>query len=200
MCIRDRWYEPLGPDRFTTLPSSILTFPFTTPVYDVLSGATPLSAMKFDGNITPSSDLLLGITSGSTGETGALLIFLGGVYLIARNMMNWRIPAAIFATVIALSGAMHLVDAAAYPSPVFMMFAGGLMLGAMFMATDMVASPMTNLGCWVYGGLIGLLVVVIRLWGGMPEGVMYAILIANAASPHIDALIQPRVYGTRGAS
>ena len=194
------WYEPLGPDRFTTLPSSILTFPFTTPVYDVLSGATPLSAMKFDGNITPSSDLLLGITSGSTGETGALLIFLGGVYLIARNMMNWRIPAAIFATVIALSGAMHLVDAAAYPSPVFMMFAGGLMLGAMFMATDMVASPMTNLGCWVYGGLIGLLVVVIRLWGGMPEGVMYAILIANAASPHIDALIQPRVYGTRGAS
>lgn len=194
------WYEPLGPDRFTTLPSSILTFPFTTPVYDVLSGATPLSAMKFDGNITPSSDLLLGITSGSTGETGALLIFLGGVYLIARNMMNWRIPAAIFATVIALSGAMHLVDAAAYPSPVFMMFAGGLMLGAMFMATDMVASPMTNLGCWIYGGLIGLLVVVIRLWGGMPEGVMYAILIANAASPHIDALIQPRVYGTRGAS
>ena len=95
---------------------------------------------------------------------------------------------------------MHLVDAAAYPSPVFMMFAGGLMLGAMFMATDMVASPMTNLGCWIYGGLIGLLVVVIRLWGGMPEGVMYAILIANAASPHIDALIQPRVYGTRGAS
>ena len=194
------WYEPLGPDRFTTLPSSILTFPFTTPVYDVLSGATPLSAMKFDGNITPSSDLLLGITSGSTGETGALLIFLGGVYLIARNMMNWRIPAAIFVAVIVLSGAMHLVDAATYPSPVFMMFAGGLMLGAMFMATDMVASPMTNLGCWVYGGLIGLLVVVIRLWGGMPEGVMYAILIANAASPHIDALIQPRVYGTRGAS
>ena len=194
------WYEPILENRFTTLPSSVLTLPFTTPVYDTISGATPLSAMKFDGDITASTDLLMGFTSGSTGETGALLIFLGGVYLIARNMMNWRIPAGIFVAVIALSGAMHLVDAAAYPSPVFMLFAGGLMLGAMFMATDMVASPMTNIGCWLYGALIGLLVIVIRLWGGMPEGVMYAILLANAVSPHIDALIQPRVYGTGGAS
>ena len=193
------WYEPMGADRFAALPSSILTLPFATPVYDTISGATPLSAMKFDGDITASTDLLMGFTSGSTGETGALLIFLGGMYLIARNMMNWRIPAGIFAAVIALSGAMHLVDAVAYPSPVFMLFAGGLMLGAMFMATDMVASPMTNLGCWIYGLLIGLLVIVIRLWGGMPEGVMYAILIANAVSPHIDGLIQPRVYGTGGA-
>jgi electron transport complex protein RnfD len=194
------WYEPILENRFTTLPSSVLTLPFATPVYDAISGATPLSAMKFDGNIAASTDLLMGITSGSTGETSALLIFLGGVYLIARNMMNWRIPAGIFVAVIVLSGAMHLVDAGAYPSPVFMLFAGGLMLGAMFMATDMVASPMTNLGCWIYGILIGLLVVVIRLWGGMPEGVMYAILLANAVSPHIDTLIQPRVYGTGGAS
>jgi electron transport complex protein RnfD len=81
-----------------------------------------------------------------------------------------------------------------------MLFAGGLMLGAVFMATDMVASPMTNLGCVIYGALIGFLVVVIRLWGGMPEGVMYAILIGNAVSPHIDTLIQPRVYGTGGSS
>ena len=76
-----------------------------------------------------------------------------------------------------------------------MLFSGGLMLGAVFMATDMVASPITHLGCLLYGTLIGLLVVVIRVWGGMPEGVMYAILIGNAFSPHIDRIIQPRVFG-----
>jgi electron transport complex protein RnfD len=79
-----------------------------------------------------------------------------------------------------------------------MLFSGGLMLGAIFMATDMVASPMTSLGCTVYGALIGVLVVVIRVWGGMPEGVMYAILLANAVSPHIDRLIRPSVYGAAG--
>jgi electron transport complex protein RnfD len=76
-----------------------------------------------------------------------------------------------------------------------MLFSGGLMLGAVFMATDMVGSPMTSAGCFVYGALIGVLVVVIRVWGGMPEGVMYAILLGNALSPHIDNLIRPRVYG-----
>ena len=82
-----------------------------------------------------------------------------------------------------------------------MLFSGGLMLGAVFMATDMVASPITNVGCWLYGALIGVLVVAIRFWGGMPEGVMYAILLANAVSPHIDNLIQPRVFGTgKGAA
>lgn len=193
------WYEPLGADRFTSLPSSTLTFPFATPVYDVVSGATPLAAMKFDGETTAAMELLTGFTSGSTGETSALLILIGGAYLVARKMMNWRIPVSIFATVFALSGALYLLDSTTYPDPVFMLFAGSLMLGAVFMATDMVASPMTGLGCLIYGALIGALVVVIRLWGGLPEGVMYAILIANAVSPHIDTLIRPRVYGTGGA-
>jgi electron transport complex protein RnfD len=89
-----------------------------------------------------------------------------------------------------------LYDPGSYPRPAFMLFSGGLMLGAVFMATDPVASPITNAGCWLYGILIGFLVTVIRLWGGMPEGVMYAILLANAVSPHIDRLIQPRVFGT----
>ena len=190
------WYSPFGAERFTSLPSSILTTPFATPVYDTISGATPLSAMKFDGDVTASMDLLMGVTSGSTGETSAILILLGGIYLVARNMMNWRITASILATVFLMSGAMYLVDPGSYPSPVFMLFAGGLMLGAVFMATDMVASPMTNPGCVLYGVLIGFLIVVIRLWGGMPEGVMYAILLGNAVSPHIDSMIQPRVYGT----
>ena len=78
-----------------------------------------------------------------------------------------------------------------------MLFSGGLMLGAVFMATDMVASPLTPKGVWVYGAVIGLLVVIIRIWGGQPEGVMYAILLANALSPQIDKVIRPRVYGTK---
>ena len=193
------WYPSLGPQRFTTLPSSTLTFPFATPSYDAVSGATPLSAMKFDGDVTATTDLVMGLTSGSTGETSALLLLAGGLYLVGRNFMNWRIPAGILGTVFLSSAFFHWLAPAEYPEPLFMLFAGGLMLGALFMATDMVASPMTARGCFAYGILIGALVVVIRLWGGMPEGVMYAILFANAVSPHIDYFVRPRVYGTRQA-
>ncbi len=190
------WTPALGAGRFTELPASTLTMPFAAPVYDGFSGATPLSLFKFEQQLTPTGDLLLGLTSGSAGETCAALILAGGLYLAARRMLNWRIPAAILASVALLGGVLHTISPADYPPPGFMLFSGGLMLGAVFMATDMVASPITHLGCVVYGALIGVLVVVIRLWGGMPEGVMYAILLANAVSPHIDALVQPRVFGT----
>jgi len=190
------WVPAFAPDRFTHLPLSTLTAPFSEPVYDAVSGATPLALWKFDHVSTTAVDLVMGFTSGSVGETSSLLILLGGAYLAARNMMNWRIPVAIFLAVAAFSGTLHLVDPGSYASPIFMLFSGGLMLGAVFMATDMVASPMTSTGCLVYGGFIGLLVVVIRVWGGMPEGVMYAILLANAISPHIDRAIRPTVYGT----
>jgi len=190
------WVQGFTADRFSALPSSTLTWPFTEPVYDIVTGATPLAAWKFDRELTEAGDLAVGFVSGSTGETSALLILLGGIYLIARNMMNWRIPAAILGTVVAFSGILHLVDAERYASPLFMLFSGGLMLGAMFMASDMVGSPMTSLGRVIYGVLIGVLVVVIRVWGGMPEGVMYAILLGNALSPHLDNLIRPTVYGS----
>jgi electron transport complex protein RnfD len=189
------WMPAFTPDRFAALPASTLTAPFTQPLYDGVTSATPLALWKFDGQATAVGDMALGFVGGSTGETSALLILVGGAYLIVRNMMNWRIPAGIFAVVAAASAALHALDPASYASPLFMLFSGGLMLGAMFMATDMVASPMTPGGCFLYGALIGTLVVVIRAWGGMPEGVMYAILIGNAVSPHIDRWIQPRVYG-----
>ena len=183
-------------NRFSNVPASTFTIPLTEPSVDAISGATPLAGWKFDRELTATSDLLLGSVAGSTGETCALLILLGGIYLIARRMMSWRIPVAILATVAFFSALLHLYDPSRYASPLFMLFSGGLMLGAVFMATDMVASPMTNAGCVLYGVLIGALVVVIRVWGGMPEGVMYAILLGNAISPHIDNWIQPRVYGT----
>jgi electron transport complex protein RnfD len=190
------WVPGFAVDRFAALPASTLTLPFFEPVYDAVSGATPLALWKFEGRLTDVGELALGFTSGSTGETSSLLILAGGAYLVARNMMNWRIPIAIFAAVFALSGILHLLDAESYASPGFMLFSGGLMLGAVFMATDMVASPLTSSGCVLYGALIGLLVVVIRVWGGMPEGVMYAILLGNAVSPHIDRWIQPTLYGS----
>ncbi len=195
------WLPAFSPNRFAGVAGSTLTLPFTRPVYDGMSGATPLSLWKFDHEPTAVTDLFLGMTSGSVGETSAVMILVGGLYLIARNMMNWRIPAAMVGMVALLSGVLHLMDSSVYPSPGFMVFSGGLMLGALFMATDMVGSPMTALGCWIYGGLIGLLVVVIRIWGGMPEGVMYAILLGNASTPLIDQAIRPRVFGVvRGAA
>ncbi len=194
------WSLPFAADRFSELPGSILAFPFAEPVYDAVTAATPLARMKFEAIQAENPDLLWGLTSGSVGETCGALILLGGAYLVARNMMNWRIPVSIMLTVSLITWVFMQIDPAVYPRPAFMLFSGGLMLGAVFMATDMVASPITNAGCWVYGMLIGGLVVVIRFWGGMPEGVMYAILLANAVSPHIDFLIQPRVFGTgRGA-
>jgi electron transport complex protein RnfD len=180
---------------FTSMPASIFTLPFAKPTYDGVSAATPLANWKFNQISTDSSELFLGTVSGSTGETSALLILIGGSYLIARRMMSWQIPVAILGTVAICSALLHSLDPGRYAGPVFMLCSGGLMLGAVFMATDMVASPITGIGCFVYGVLIGLLVVVIRVWGGMPEGVMYAILIGNAVSPLIDRWIQPRAYG-----
>ena len=192
------WIPGFGAGRFSSLPSSTLTLPFTEPTVDAITSATPLALWKFSQEATATGDLAIGFVSGSAGETSSVLILVGGIYLIARNMMNWRIPVSIFGAVAVLSGALHLMDPARYASPVLMLFSGGLMLGAMFMATDMVGSPMTSRGCYLYGALIGLVTVVIRTWGGLPEGVMYAILLGNAVTPHLDRWTRPTVFGTRG--
>ena len=190
------WQVPFLEGRFDGIPSSVMALPFAEPIYDAATKATPLAKMKFEAVFANTNELMAGLTTGSVGETCGVLILLGGIYLVARNMMNWRIPVSIFLTVAVMTWIFQQIDPQTYPGPMFMLFSGGLMLGAIFMATDMVASPITNAGCWLYGFLIAVLIVVIRFWGGMPEGVMYAILLANAVSPHIDNLIQPRVFGT----
>ena len=192
------WTPGFQPGRFVSVPGSTLTLPFTEPAYDALSGATPLALWKFERQATDVADLALGFIGGSTGETSAVLILIGGAYLAARNMMSWRIPAAIFAAVALLTGALHALDPERYASPLLMLLSGGLVLGAVFMATDMVGSPMTKLGCVVYGAFIGLVTVVIRTWGGLPEGVMYAILLGNALTPHIDGWLRPKAFGSQG--
>lgn len=192
------WIPAFAADRFARVPGSLLALPFAEPVYDALSGATPLAAWKFSRQTTDAADLALGFVGGSTGETSALLLLAGGVYLVARNFMSWRTPVAIFGAVAALSALLHQADPARHASPLFMLASGGLVLGAVFMATDMVTSPITPRGTWAYGLFIGALVVVIRTWGGLPEGVMYAILLGNALAPHLDRWTQPRVFGAAG--
>lgn len=201
------WVPYAPAERFTSFIPSTLTLPFlkpepitewlaqTTP--DGFTGATPLALMKFEQTPGDAMALFLGTTAGSAGEASSLLILLGGFYLVSRNMMNWRIPAGVLGMAALTAGLFHAIDPQVYPGPLFTLFSGGLMLGAIFMATDMVASPVTPRGLWLYGALIGLITVIIRLFGGLAEGVMYAILLANACSPLISALTQPRRYGAR---
>jgi H+/Na+-translocating ferredoxin:NAD+ oxidoreductase subunit D len=193
------WLAPFAADRFSAAPSTLWTPPFAAPLYDAVAGATPLSLWKFSHQATGARELALGFVSGSVGETSALLVVAGGVYLLARNLMSWRIPAALLGTVAVLAVVLHAVHPARYPTVEFTLLSGGLLLGALFMATDPVTCPITHGGSLLFGVLVGTLVIVIRYWGGMPEGVMYAVLLGNAAAPHLDQWAQPRVYGTRKA-
>jgi electron transport complex protein RnfD len=161
-----------------------------------VTSATPLAQMKFDGIMTPITDLFLGRIAGSVGETSALLLLVGAVYLIVKRYVAWRIPLSIFLTVAVLGGVFYLINPGRYPSPIFHLFAGSLMLGALYMATDMVSSPITGRGQIFFGVGIGALVIVIRLFGGLPEGVMYAILFMNALVPLINRGTKPRIFGT----
>jgi len=182
---------------FSNLRGSNLTIPFLKADIDGVSTATPLANMKFESLPTNVTDLFLGSTAGSLGETSAILILLGGGYLAYRKFLNWRIPLGIFATVFVLATILHLVNPDKYPDGAFHLFSGGLVLGAVFMATDPVTSPVTPRGCWMFAAGIGVLVVLIRQFSGMPEGVMYAILLMNGMTPLIDRFTQPRIYGAQ---
>lgn len=185
-------------DGFWTLRPTNFDFPFTYTEIDGLTAASPLGLMKFDQEATPVIQLFFGNTAGSLGETSSLLLLLGGVYLYLRRHIDWRIPASIVLTVLIFSGILYSVDSVIYPAPLFSVFSGGLMLGTIYMATDPVTSPTTPLGTWMFGIGVGLLVILIRVFGGMPEGVMYSILLMNAATPLIDRFTQPRIFGHQG--
>lgn len=200
-------WTPAGLEgRFVEFIPSTLTLPFTQPpeisgwlnsvVVDGFTGATPLALHKFTGELTAHADLFTGMVAGSMGETSALIL-IGGIYLIVRRMMDWRIPVGILGTAALVGTLFHLIDPSRYPDPVFILLSGGLMLGAVFMASDTVGSPVTPLGIWIYGALIGVLTIMMRFFAGAPEGVMYAILLGNAATPLIEQWTQPRAYGHR---
>ena len=199
------WTPAFAPGRFLEFIPSTLTPPLMKPApitdwlaglgIDGFTGATALALQKFQQIEVSSWDLFLGLVPGSAGETSAALILVCGLYLAYQRMLDWRIPVGVLAGAVLVALPLWLVDSHHYPTPWFVLFSGGLMLGAWFMASDMVGSPETPWGALLYGLFIGALTVVIRLFGGLTEGIMYAILLANAAAPLIAAATQPRVYG-----
>lgn len=172
--------------------------------FDAVTAATPLGqakeAVMLHGALPADlqagfGNYLFGQMGGSLGEVSALALLLGGLYLIWKKVITWHTPASYLATVVVFSGIFWLVDGSKYPDPLFHLLTGGLMLGAFFMATDMVTTPVTNRGMLIYGVGCGLLTVLIRLFGGYPEGVSFAILLMNAATPLIDRYTQPKKFG-----
>lgn len=199
------WVPAYLPERFSSFIPTTFTLPLMTPpeisgwvkarLLDGMSQATPLARWKFENQLTHLEDFLSGAATASAGETSAILILLCGLYLAARRFLDWRIPVAVLGAAALAAWAFQAWDPARYPDPLFVLLSGGLMLGAVFMATDMVTSPVTPLGVWIYGAVIGVVTVVIRYFGGLTEGVMYAILLGNALAPLIDQWTQPRVFG-----
>lgn len=189
------WVPAITDGGFLQVYPGNLALPFMQVQVDAMSSATPLGLMKFEQEVTPLTNLMFGKTTGSLGETSGLLLLLGGVFLWLRRDLDWRIPVSILLTVVVFSAILGLFDAERFPTPLFSVFSGGLLLGAIYMATDPVTSPVTPKGAWVFGIGTGLLVMLIRVFGGLPEGVMYAILLMNAATPLIDRYTQPRVFG-----
>jgi electron transport complex protein RnfD len=162
---------------------------------DAITAATPLARMKFEHVSTALPDLLSGNVAGSLGETSAGLLILCGLWLGLRRVFDWRIPISIVLTVTVFSGILYATAPERFPSPWFMLLSGGLLFGAVFMATDPVTSPLAPRGAWIFGMGIGALVVLIRVFGGLPEGMMYAILLMNAATPLLGRIDQPRIFG-----
>ena len=162
-----------------------------------VTGATPLAELAA-GNldaIPSATDLLLGNTGGSLGEVSALCLLLGLAFMLWRKIITWHIPVSILGTVAVFTAILWGVDSNQFANPLFHLLTGGMMLGACYMATDYVTSPMTHKGQIIYGICIGLLTVVIRLWGAYPEGMSFAILIMNAFTPLINNYCKPRRFG-----
>jgi len=166
---------------------------------DAVTAATPLAILKNEGLAGIADvrllDLLLGNRSGCIGEIAVLAILLGFGFLLWKGYVTWHIPVSCIVTVFLVSGIFWLINPNQYANPLFHLLSGGLMLGACFMATDMVTSPMTSKGMIIFGMGIGLITIIIRLFGGYPEGVSFAILLMNAGCPLIDKYTKPKAFG-----
>lgn len=184
----------------------ILPQGLATPLADAATGATPLSILKeglakgesmaaLTKQLPSTTDLFLGNMGGSMGEIAALAILLGLGYMLWKKIITWHIPISIIATTTLFAGALWLMDPTANATPIFHLCSGGLLLGAVFMATDYVTSPMSARGQLVYGAGIGILTMLIRVYGAYPEGVSFAILIMNAFTPLINKYIKPTRFG-----
>ncbi|MBQ6935788.1 MAG: RnfABCDGE type electron transport complex subunit D, partial [Clostridia bacterium] len=159
---------------------------------DSTAGATPLALLAEDKNAVSLQDLLLGNVGGAIGETCAVALLIGGIYLLVKKVITWHIPVAFIATTFFFTLAVHEFD---FMLALSLVLSGGLILGAFFMATDYVTSPTTSLGKLIFGIGAGLITVLIREWGIYPEGVSFAILIMNILNPYIDSLTARKMFG-----
>jgi H+/Na+-translocating ferredoxin:NAD+ oxidoreductase subunit D len=187
-----------------SFPTAMTTWPVSKLAnVDTLTGATPLGILKVEGidglvQWFANGDyltLLVGNKGGCLGEVSIIALLIGGAYLLFKKIITWEIPVSFVGTVFAIAGIAYLADGEAYANPIFHVLSGGLILGAFFMATDMVTSPITRRGQLIFGIGCGLLTAVIRLWGGYPEGVSFAILIMNGLVPLIDTYFPPKAFG-----
>jgi len=183
------------PVEMTTWP---VVDPLATTYLDAETGATVLGILKEGSASLPAiSEMVLGDFLGSFSIIMSVALLLGLAYMLIRKIITWHIPISILLTVAVFTGILHLVDPQSYATPPIHLFSGGLMLGAIFMATDYVTSPMTFRGMWIYGVGIGLLTVIIRTWGAYPEGVAFAILIMNGFTPIINFYVKPKRFGEK---
>ncbi len=178
----------------------------STQLTDIITGPTPLAVVK-EGvaqgqaistllpQVPEYANLLLGNMGGSVGEVSAIAILLGGFYMLLRRIITWEIPTAYLGSVVVLAGVLWLINPEQYVDPLFHLVTGGLMLGAIYMATDMVTSPMSRWGMVTYGISCGFLTIIIRIFGAYPEGVAFAILIMNAFVPLINRSFKPQRFG-----
>lgn len=162
---------------------------------DAVTTATPLGLAKFDKVMTAYGPLFFGNVGGCIGETSALALLAGMVYLFHKKIIDYRIPLAYAVTVFVFAGILHLIAPAKFMPPLFHVLAGGLLIGAIFMATDPVTSPVTSRGRLIFGIGCGIITMIIRVWGGLPEGVMYSILLMNACTPILNKMTRPKRYG-----
>jgi electron transport complex protein RnfD len=176
------------------------------PALDTVSSASLLGQVRTElgGGATlaqvlgPSYDpwsLTLGTVPGSLGETSGLLILLGGLWLLYKRIISWHIPTSMLGTLMLCASVFHLIDPSTHPGPLYHLLSGAALLGAFFIATDLVTSPVTARGQLIFGAGCGLLVFVIRSWSSYPEGVAFAVMLMNACTPLIDHYVKPRIYG-----
>ena len=162
---------------------------------DATTAATPLGLFKFEGITTPFMDLITGNIGGSIGETSAIAILIGGLYLVFKKYADWRVVTGFLGSTLITGAFLWLLVPEMAPNPLFHIVAGGALFGAFFMATDMVTSPVNPIGAWIFGLGCGFLLVIIRVFGGLPEGVMYSILLMNGFTPLINRYTRPRYLG-----
>lgn len=175
-------------------------------IVDAVTSATPLAIIKegltngtpvseISGQLPSAMEMFFGEIGGSLGEISALLLILGGVYMLWKKVITWHIPVSVIGSTALIAAAFWLANPEMYVHPVYHVLTGGLMLGAIFMATDMVSSPMTPKGQIIYGAGIGIITISIRLFGAYPEGISFAILIMNAFTPLINTYVKPKRFG-----